>query len=141
LPGSLASTTLMVLGWGYFIWTGSINTVWPMFGIANQLLAAVALAVGTTILINMGRAKYAWVTFLPLCFVAVTTLTAGFMTVRDSFWPMAVGANPALHVQGYVNSICTSIMMVCVVIILAAAARRWVMVFTGRIPTLEVSEV
>jgi carbon starvation protein len=140
LPGSLASTTLMVLGWGYFIWTGSINTVWPMFGIANQLLAAVALAVGTTILINMGRAKYAWVTFLPLCFVAVTTLTAGFMTVRDSFWPMAVGANPALHVQGYVNSSCTSIMMVCVVIILAAAARRWVMVFTGRIPTLEVSE-
>ena len=112
----------MVLGWAYFIWTGSISTIWPMFGIANQLLAAVALAVGTTIIINMGRAKYAWVTFLPLCFVAVTTLTAGFMTVRDNFWPMAVGANPALHVQGYVNSICTSIMMVCAVIILAANA-------------------
>ena len=48
------STTLIVLAWGYFIWTGSINTIWPMFGIANQLLAAVALAVGTTIIINIG---------------------------------------------------------------------------------------
>ncbi|MBI3261788.1 MAG: carbon starvation protein A, partial [Acidobacteria bacterium] len=54
LPGSLISTSLMVLAWAYFIWTGSINTIWPMFGIANQLLGAVALAVGTTILINMG---------------------------------------------------------------------------------------
>ena len=95
------------LAWGYFIWTGSINTIWPMFGVANQLLAVVALAVGTTILINMGRAKYAWVTFVPLCFVATTTLTAGYMSVRDNFWPMAIGPNPALHVQGYVNSICT----------------------------------
>jgi carbon starvation protein len=141
LPGSLASTSVMVMGWAYFIWTGNINTVWPMFGIANQLLAAVALAVGTTIIINMGRAKYAWVTFLPLCFVAVTTLTAGYMTVRDSFWPMAVGPNPAVHLQGYVNSICTSIMMMCVVIILAAATRRWMAVFSGRIPTMELAEV
>jgi carbon starvation protein len=141
LPGSLASTSLMVLGWGYFIWTGSINSVWPMFGVANQLLAAVALAVGTTIIINIGRAKYAWVTFAPLCFVAFMTLTAGYMSVRDNFWPMTTSPNPALHVQGYVNSTCISIMMVCVVIILAAAARRWVMVFSGRIPTLEPSEV
>ena len=84
----------MVLAWGYFIWTGSINTIWPLFGIANQLLASVALAVGTTILINIGRAKYAWVTFLPLCFVSVTTLTAGYMSMRDNFWPLAVGAEP-----------------------------------------------
>ena len=68
----------MVLAWGYFIWTGSIDTIWPLFGVANQLLASVALAVGTTIIINMGRAKYAWVTFLPLCFLAVSdACTAG----------------------------------------------------------------
>ena len=47
----------MVLMWGYFIWTGSITTIWPLFGVANQLLASVALAVGTTMLINMGRAE------------------------------------------------------------------------------------
>ena len=70
LPGSIVSTALICLALSYFIWTGNISTIWPMFGIANQLLASVALAVGTTILINMGRAKYAWVTFLPLCFVA-----------------------------------------------------------------------
>ena len=74
-----------------------------MFGVANQLLASVALAVGTTIIINIGRAKYAWVTFLPLCFVSTTTLSAGYLSVRDNFWPMAVGANPALQLQGYVE--------------------------------------
>ena len=62
LPGSIVSTLLVVCAWGYFIWTGSISTIWPMFGIANQLLASVALAVGTTIIINSGKARYAWVT-------------------------------------------------------------------------------
>ena len=57
-----------MLAWGYFIWTGSISTIWPMFGIANQLLASVALAVGTTIIINTGKVRYAWVTLVPLSF-------------------------------------------------------------------------
>jgi carbon starvation protein len=140
VPGSIISTTLIVLAWGYFLWTGSINTLWPMFGIANQLLAGVALAVGTTIIINMGRARYAWVTFVPLCFVAVTTLTAGYMSVRDNFWPLAVGPDPAVHVQGYIDSICTVIMMVCVIVILTSATRRCLMVLTGRVPQLEVAE-
>ncbi len=140
VPASIVSTTLIVLAWAYFIWTGTIDTIWPMFGIANQLLAGVALAVGTTILINVGRARYAWVTFLPMCFVAVTTLTAGYMSVRDNFWPKAVGANEALHVQGYVDSVCTVIMMACVVIILASAVRKWLLVLTGRVPALDLSE-
>ena len=136
IPGSILATTAIVGAYSYFIWTGSISTIWPMFGVANQLLACVALAVGTTVIINLGRAKYAWVTFVPLCFVATTTLTAGFLNVRDNFWPMAIGANPALRVQGYVDSICTSIMMICVVIILASAVRRCLQVVTGRVPTL-----
>jgi carbon starvation protein len=140
LPGSMVSTAALVFAWAYFIWTGNISTIWPMFGVANQLLASVALAVGTTIIINIGRAKYAWVTFLPLCFVSTTTLTAGWMSVRDNFWPMAVGDNPALQVQGYVNSICTIIMMFCAVVILVSAARRWLMVLTGKVPALELAE-
>jgi carbon starvation protein len=140
LPGAVISTALIVGGWAYFLWTGSISTIWPMFGIANQLLAAVALTVGTTIIINIGRASYVWVTFLPLCFVATTTLTAGFQSVRDSFWPMAVGPDPALRVQGWVNSSCTVIMMVCVVIILAAAVRRWLFVPPGRSSAFEPAE-
>jgi carbon starvation protein len=134
VPGATISTALVVSAWGYFIWTGNISTIWPMFGIANQLLAAVALAIGTTIIINLGRAKYAWVTLTPLVFVAITTLTAGYLSVRDNFWPMAVGPNPALNFQGYLNSGLTVMMMIMVVIILAAAARKWMMVLSGRTP-------
>jgi carbon starvation protein len=134
IPGSVVSTLLVVCAWGYFIWTGSISTIWPMFGIANQLLASVALAVGTTIIINSGKARYAWVTLLPLSFVAVTTLTAGVLSVQTNFWPMAIGPNPALHFQGYLNTGLTIMMMVSVIVILTNAAWRWIQVLTGRIP-------
>jgi carbon starvation protein len=128
LPGAMISTFLVVGGWGYFIWAGSISTIWPMFGIANQLLASVALAVGTTVIINAGRARYAWVTLVPLAFVSITTLTAGAMSVRDNFYPMAIGPNPAKHFQGYLNSVVTVVMMICVVVILVSAVIRWVRV-------------
>jgi carbon starvation protein len=88
----------------------------------------------------MGRIRYAWVTFLPLCFLSVTTLTAGYMSVTNNFWPMAIGPNEALHVQGYVDSICTVFMMVMCVIILGSAARRWTVVLTGRVPELNLAE-
>jgi carbon starvation protein len=136
LPGSIVSTLLVVCAWAYFIWTGSISTIWPMFGIANQLLAAVALAVATTIVINIGKARYAWVTLVPLAFVSVTTLTAGVLSVRDIFWPLAVHANPAHHFSGYLNTTLTIIMMVSVVVILVSAVWRWVQVLTGRIATI-----
>src|SRR5205823_9428438 len=132
VPGAIISSLLVVSAWGYFIWAGSISTIWPMFGIANQLLASVALAVGTTVIINAGRARYAWVTLMPLAFVSITTLTAGAMSVRDNFYPMAIGPNPALHFQGYVNSIVTVVMMICVLVILASAILRWFAVLTGR---------
>ena len=133
IPGSVVSTLLVVCAWAYFIWTGSISTIWPMFGIANQLLASVALAVGTTIIINSGKARYAWVTLAPLAFVSVTTLTAGVLSVRDNFWPMAVGPLLERRFQGYVNTSLTVIMMVCVVVILANAMWRWLQVLRGRI--------
>ena len=140
LPSAMISSGVMVVLWAYFIWTGSIDTIWPMFGVANQLLASVALAVGTTILINSGRARYAWVTFLPLAFLTTTTLWGGYLSIRDNYWPKAIGTNPALHVQGYVDAICTGIMMFCCIIILAAAARRWALVLTGKVPTMEFAE-
>jgi carbon starvation protein len=136
LPGAVLSTLAVVCSWAYFIWTGSISTIWPMFGIANQLLAAVALAVGTTIIINAGKARYAWVTVVPLMFVSVTTLSAGVLSVRDNFWPTAIGLDPSRHFQGYLNTILTIVMMICVIIILANATWRCVQVLRGRIPTL-----
>jgi carbon starvation protein len=133
MPGAVVSTLLVVASWVYFIHTGSISTIWPMFGIANQLLASVALAVGTTIIINMGKARYAWITAAPLAFVSVTTLTAGVLSVRDNFWPLATGADVSRHTQGYVNTILTVVMMVCVVVILASALWRCTQVLRGRI--------
>jgi carbon starvation protein len=92
----------------------------------------VALLIGTTIIINLGRARYVWVTVVPLVFLSTTTLTAGFLSVRDNFWPMAIGPDPARHLQGYVDSVLTVIMMTCVIIILTASVRRWIVV--GRRP-------
>jgi carbon starvation protein len=78
LPGNIGMSAVVVVAWGYLIYTGSVGTIWPMFGVANQLLAAIALGVGTTIIIKSKRLKYAWVTFLPMCFMFVTTLTAAW---------------------------------------------------------------
>jgi len=137
MPGAMTSTFLVVAAWAYFIWAGSISTIWPMFGIANQLLASVALAVGTTVIINAGRARYAWVTILPLSFVSVTTLTAGAMSVRDSFYPMATGPDVTKHFQGYLNSVVTVVMMVCVLVILSSAILRWVRVLNGTLKSAD----
>jgi carbon starvation protein len=75
-PGAIASTALIVLGWVYFINSGSMADIWPMFGIANQMLAVIALAVVSVYLTNEGRARYLWVTVCPMLVVATTTTTA-----------------------------------------------------------------
>jgi carbon starvation protein len=123
MPGAYITTALVVAGWAAFIWSGSISTIWPMFGIANQLLAAVALCVATTVIINSGRARYAWTTLLPLAFVATTTLVAGWMSITDNFWPMSQRAETAM--QGYINTALTAILMVASIIILVDSIRRW----------------
>ncbi len=130
LPGSIVTSALVVAAWGAFIWNGSISTIWPMFGIANQLLAAVALCVATTVIINMGKARYCWVTVAPLSFVATTTLVAGWDSVRDIFWPQA--QNPLTATQGYINTSLTVLIMTAAVIVLIDSVRRWI---SGRKPT------
>ncbi len=123
LPGSVITSALVVAGWAAFIWSGSISTIWPMFGVANQLLAAVALCVATTILINTGKTKYCWVTIMPLTFVATTTLVAGWESITDIFWPLS--QKPETAMQGYINTSLTATIMVAAVIILADSIRRW----------------
>ncbi len=78
MPGIAATSLLVVLAWAWLIHSGSVATIWPMFGVSNQLLAAIAFGVGTTILIKSGKAKYAWTTGIPMVFMFVTTLTASW---------------------------------------------------------------
>jgi carbon starvation protein len=123
LPGSILTSAIVVTTSALFIWSGSISTIWPMFGIANQLLAAVALCVATTIIFNANKARYAWTTLLPLSFVSVTTLIAGWLSIRDNFWRLTL--NPQTAAQGYIDTVLTAILMVAVVIILLDSVHNW----------------
>src|SRR5438552_6249892 len=124
LPGSIVTSAAIVAAWAAFIWSGSISTIWPMFGIANQLLAAVAFCFATHVIFNMGKARYSWVTLVPLSFVATTTLVAGYQSIRDIFWPQT--QNPGTTTQGYINTSLTVLIMTAAVIVLIDSMRKWI---------------
>jgi len=124
LPGNLICSGLVVLSWGYFIYTGSVSTIWPMFGTANQLLATIALAIGTSYIINRGKAKYAWVTIIPLVFIGITTVIAGIMNITGIYIPQL--SAPQYFVQGLINLLLTGVMMLSVVIIVTDAVPGWI---------------
>lgn len=129
LPGNLLASFLVVLGWGYLIYTGSISTIWPLFGTGNQLLATMALAVTTTFVINMGKQKYAWITALPMCFVGVTTLTAAVLSIKNIFWPLTSKRGQVF--AGYLDSVLIAVFIMCVVLVVFSAVRRWIAALNG----------
>lgn len=124
LPGTLISSFLIVGAWAYFIYTGSISTIWPMFGISNQLLAAVALCVGTAWLIRIGKKKYIGVTVIPMLFVAVTTLVAGWQSITDIFYPLTYAKGGAKAFQGWVDISLTSVIMIMAVLIMGYTIKK-----------------
>src|SRR5581483_11460233 len=103
VPGAVLATAAVTLGWGLLVLTGSVSTIWPMFGIANQLLAAVALCLITTWLINSGKAKYAPVTLLPMLWVTTTTMTAGTQMLTGSFPALIRSPEPGDALTGYLS--------------------------------------
>jgi carbon starvation protein len=123
-PAAMLATGLVVLGWAGFIWTGTVETIWPMFGMANQLLAVIALSVVTTVLINSGRGRYAPVTLVPMLFVLTTTSTAGFYEITGKFYKMT-RLDGATALRGWLNIGLTMMLLVCAAVILASAAARW----------------
>jgi carbon starvation protein len=106
-PGILISSGLIVAAWGYFLYQGvvdplgGINSLWPLFGIANQLLAAVALVVATTILLKMGRLKWIWVTLLPMAWLVTITMTAS--------WQKIFSPNPRIGFLSFANAMAAQI--------------------------------
>jgi carbon starvation protein len=167
-PGLWITSALVVAAWGWFLYggvtnpLGGINQLFPLFGIANQLLAAVALTVGTTLLIKAGKLKWAWVTGLPLAWDAVVTLTAsyqkvfsddpkiGFFAQRDTFQD-AIDAGEVLApaksmddmhavvTNSTVDGVLAALFAVLIVIVIADAARIWVRAIRARrpLPTTE----
>jgi carbon starvation protein len=124
---AVAFASLLVVGaWGWLVYKGTIMSLWPMFGVANQLLAVVALAVGTTVLLRMGRARYAWTTLVPMAFMIVTTTTAGLMNV---FAPWGFLSEKFIQQYGptfsYINVGLTVLLLGCVAGILITSAVKW----------------
>lgn len=124
LPGNLIASGVVVFCWGFFIYSGSVATIWPMFGTANQLLATIALAVGTSYIINRGKLKYAWVTIVPMAFVGLTTFYAGFLNLKNIYIPQL--AKSATVVQGVVNLTLTILIMITAVVIIWDSVPKWI---------------
>ncbi|PYX47582.1 MAG: carbon starvation protein A [Acidobacteria bacterium] len=152
-PSILANSALIVAAWGYFLWQGvkdplgGINSLWPLFGISNQLLATVALCVATTIIIKMGRPKYAPVTLVPLTWLVAVTFSASYYKVFDpnpriGFLAharlLASGANAAapatarLIFNDRLDALVTGILILLVGAILVESATEWIRVLAGR---------
>jgi carbon starvation protein len=144
----------VVTGWGYFLYQGvidplgGINSLWPLFGISNQLLAAVALCVGTTILMKMGRGRYAWVTLGPLAWLITVTMTAGWQKVFSSdprlgflahAASLADSTNPnaaRLIFNDRLNTFVALLFMAIVTLVVAASVREWWLVWRKKKPAV-----
>jgi carbon starvation protein len=149
-PSIITASALVVAGWGYFLYQGvidplgGINSLWPLFGIANQLLGAVALCVGTTVIIKMGKLRYAWVTLVPLAWISLVTLTAGWQKVFSSApalgflahaRSLADSTNPTagrMIFNDYLNAALSLFFMLVVTVVIAASAREWYLVASRR---------
>jgi carbon starvation protein len=149
-PSTLFSSFVVVILWGYFLYQGvvdplgGINSLWPLFGIANQLLAAVALCVATTVLAKMGKLRYSWVTLAPLAWLAAATLTAGWQKVfspdpklgfLSHAQSLAGSADPAtarMIFNDRLDAALALFFMLIVCVVILASAREWYLIAAGR---------
>jgi carbon starvation protein len=147
-PSILTTSALIVAAWGYFLWQGvrdplgGINSLWPLFGIANQLLAAVALCVATTIIIKIHHAKYALVTLAPLAWLVTVTFTASWHKIFDSDARIgflaqarqlsAAGGNTRLIFNNRLDAVVTGILVAMVGLLLIESVHQWMGLLSGK---------
>ena len=124
-PGVILSSALVVGAWGWLIGTGTISTVWPMFGAANQLLGTLALCIGTTLFIKMDKARYLWVTAVPMVFVGVITLTG----CHDLWWIFLdraqTATDPVARITMGLNAALVGLVAVLALVVLTESAMKW----------------
>jgi carbon starvation protein len=137
LTGNIIASFIVVFAWGYFIFTGSISIIWPMFGTANQLLGMLALCIGTTLIIKMGKAKYIWVTLLPMLFMAVITFTASVELIQDFSLKASKSSDPSTF---RINALLMAVMLILALIILIDSAVKWYGYLVKKRP-IETTEV
>lgn len=123
IPAVVFASVLVTGAWGWLVYHGTIMSLWPMFGVANQLLAVVALCVGTTVLLRMGRARYAWVTLAPMSFMVVTTTTAGILNIGNFLSDRFITQYGLMFSR---INIGLSVLLLCsVAVILATSIKKW----------------
>lgn len=150
-PSIVATSALMVGAWGYFLWQGihdplgGINSLWPLFGICNQLLAAVALCVATSVIVKMGRARYMWVTLAPLSWLVAITFSAAWHKVFDPnpligllAHARQMASGPALSdlsrrlFNDRLDAAVCALLVLLVSVIVLESAMQWISVISGR---------
>ncbi len=114
-PGIVITSFIFVLSWGYLVYTGEISTIWPLFGMSNQLLASSGLIITTCMIIRMNKAKYAWITAVPGIILAFITMWAGYENIMGNFLPKKL----------YLLATLSVIIMILMVIVFVGAFRRW----------------
>jgi carbon starvation protein len=116
VPGIVLTSFLFTGSWGYLLYTGNITTIWPLFGMANQLLASSALIICTTMIIRTGKAKYAWITAVPGVFMAFVTMYAGYLNITTNYLPQRL----------YLLAGLSMVIMALMLVVFFATFKRWV---------------
>jgi carbon starvation protein len=124
-PGIILTSLIVVIAWGYLIYSGNISTIWPMFGVANQLLAAIALGVGTTIILKTGRIRYALVTFIPMAFMFAMTFTASWQLTGMFLRKIALTALPSEVFSLKMDVVLLVLMAILAAVALGNMLHRW----------------
>jgi len=118
-PGIILTSFLVVFAWGYLVYNGDISTIWPMFGVANQLLATAALVIGTSVILRNNKRKiYALITFIPMLFMLATTVTAGIQNILFNYLPQR-------SFNGNLNALLSAIMITLVLVIVIDSSLKW----------------